>query len=214
MIALEDVRYRYDDRQLLSFPDIRAGSGEELLITGPSGSGKTTLIHLLAGLMAPVSGEVHVAGQQLSRLRGGRLDRFRGRFIGVVFQRLHLVPNLTVLDNLMLARFMAGLRQDRTQLMEILEALDMDTEASTMPQSLSFGQAQRVAVARAVVNEPDVILADEPTSALDDTNAVRTLDLLRNRAQACGATLVIATHDKRIKANIDYQYRLGEPPTD
>jgi len=188
-----------------------AAKGEHWLVLGPSGSGKTTLLHALAGILRPGAGVVVVAGQNLGTLAAGALDRFRGLHIGIVLQRLHLIPSLSVMENLLLAQYLAGVQQDRGRIAELLESLDLVEKASARPHELSFGQAQRVAVARAVVNRPKLLLADEPTSNLDDARCLQALELLQTQATACGATLVIATHDQRIKAKVTKHYKLGAP---
>lgn len=189
-----------------------APQGAHWLVLGPSGSGKTTLLHILAGILKPSAGSVVVAGQDLAALSPSELDRFRGRTIGMVLQRLHLVPSLTVAENLLLAQYLAGLPQDRARVREVLERLEIADKARARPHELSFGQAQRVAVARAVVNRPLLLLADEPTSNLDDTRCAQAYGLLESQARACGATLVIATHDARIKARMSNRYELEERP--
>ena len=176
---------------------------------GPSGSGKTTLLHILAGFLKPSYGEVIVAGHSLGKLKTRQLGRFRGRHIGIVLQRLHLVESLTVTDNVLLAQYFSALGEDRERVREVLANLGLEKKARAYPHELSFGQAQRVAVARAVVNRPTLLLADEPTSNLDDVHCMQTLDLLEAQARACRATLVIATHDQRIKARFRNQYMLG-----
>ena len=176
---------------------------------GPSGSGKTTALHVLAGILRPTSGQVTVANQDLTALSPSALDRFRGKNIGIVLQRLHLIDSLTVLNNLLLAQYMAGETQDAARVREVLASLDLGDKANARPHELSHGQAQRVAVARAVVNKPKLLLADEPTSNLDDARCFQVLDLLLAQAKVCSATLVIATHDQRIKSRVPNQYELA-----
>jgi len=199
MIAVEGLRHRYGAATVLALDSWRAAAGEHRLVLGASGSGKTTLLCILAGLLRPAAGRVEVAGQDLARLAGPALDRFRGRHVGFVPQKLHLVASLSVEDNLVLAQFMAGVAQDGARVREVLGAVGLADRLAAKPAELSHGQAQRVAVARAVVNRPQLILADEPTSNLDDAHCERTLDLLESQATACGATLVVATHDQRAK---------------
>jgi putative ABC transport system ATP-binding protein len=209
MFALDKLRHAYDGVVALEIGAWQAEQGAHWLVMGPSGSGKTTLLHVLAGILKPTSGSVTVAGQNLSALRPAQLDRFRGQHIGIVLQRLHLVASLTVMNNLLLAQYLAGVSQDRERVREVLASLDIADKADARPHELSFGQAQRVAVARAVVNRPRLLLADEPTSNLDDTRCLQALDLLQTQARSCGATLVIATHDQRIKARVTNHYALG-----
>jgi len=210
MFAIENLKHAYDGAEVLNVAGWRAEQGAHWLIIGPSGSGKTTLLHVLAGILRPSAGRVSVAGQDLATLKPVELDRFRGRHIGIVLQRLHLVPSLTVVANLLLAQYLAGVPEEDRRVREVLTSLDVDGKAHAYPHELSFGQAQRVAVARAVVNRPQLLLADEPTSNLDDERCAQAYGLLESQARACGATLVIATHDQRIKARMANQYELKE----
>ena len=183
--------------------DWRAEAGERWLLAGPSGSGKTTAIHLLAGVLKPSEGRVTVCGQDLAALGEAALDRFRGRHVGIVFQRLHLIGALDVRRNLALAQSLAGLPVDDARIDEVLERLALAGKAAARPAALSGGEAQRAAIARAVLNRPALLLADEPTASLDDASAARVLDLLFAEAQACGATLVVASHDARAAARFE-----------
>ena len=211
MFHLRDVRHAYNGVDALRVRDWLAEQGEHWLVLGPSGSGKTTLLHILAGFLKPSFGEVIVAGHALGKLKTAQLGRFRGRHIGIVLQRLHLVGSLTVAQNLLMAQFFSGLGENLSRVHEVLDDLGMRHKAEAYPHELSFGQAQRVAVARAVVNRPTVLLADEPTSNLDDAHCMQTLDLLESQAKACSATLMIATHDQRIRARFKNQFMLGPP---
>jgi len=209
MFELRRIRHTYDTQEALRLDEWSVARGNQWLVLGPSGSGKTTLLHVLAGILAPSAGSVAIAGQDLGKLRRSELDRFRGRHIGIVFQRLHLVSSLTVLDNLLLAQYLAGTAQDLRGAQLLLTSLGLADKAHSRPHALSFGQSQRAAVARAVVNRPSLILADEPTSNLDDANAAGALDLLIEQARSCNATLVIATHDRRIRERFEHQLALG-----
>ena len=208
MFAVHQLTHAYDGKTVLRVNDWRAAQGAHWLMLGPSGSGKTTLLHVLAGILRPTSGQVMVAAQDLMALSASGLDRFRGKNVGIVLQRLHLIDSLTVLNNLLLAQYLAGETQDAARVREVLASLDLADKAGAHPHELSHGQAQRVAVARAVVNRPRLLLADEPTSNLDDTRCMQVLDLLLDQAKACGATLVIATHDQRIKSRVSNHYEL------
>jgi len=209
---LRNLRHAYDGTDVLNVAAWRADQGAHWLVLGPSGSGKTTLLHILAAILTPTAGSVSVAGQDLTALGAHQLDRFRGQHIGIVLQRLHLVPSLTVMNNLLLAQYLAGLAQDGARVREVLASLGVSDKADAYPHELSFGQAQRVAVARAVVNRPKLLLADEPTSNLDDVRCAQAYGLLESQARACGATLVVATHDQRIKARMSNHYELKEQP--
>ncbi len=199
MLSLKGVRLRYGARTALALEGFEAAAGEHWLVLGASGSGKTTLLHLLAGLLRPSEGEIEVAGQPLARLEGAALDRWRGRTVGIVPQKLHLVSSLTVLQNLLLAPYLAGFPADRPRALSVLEELGLKEKAGERPHQLSHGQAQRVAIARAVMNRPKLLLADEPTANLDDAHCQQALDLLEGQASEYGATLVIATHDQRAR---------------
>ena len=199
MVEVEALRHAYGNRTILDIPAWRVGAGEHCLVVGPSGSGKSTLLHLLAGLATPHTGKVRIAGQDLAGLSPAARDRFRGRSIGLVLQTFHLLDTLNVLDNVRLARHLAGLPEDRTRCRQVLDDLGVAELGRARPSTLSHGQAQRVALARAMVNRPAVILADEPTSSLDDESCERVAKLIDTEATRHGATLVVATHDSRLR---------------
>jgi len=181
----------------LRFPDVDLPQGGTLLVRGPSGCGKSTWLGLVSGLLSPTAGRVSVAGTTLNGLSGAERDRWRARRVGVLPQRLHLSESLSVRDNLALVYFAAGLPVDQSAIAERLNALGVGNLAVRRPAQLSGGQAQRVALARALLLRPPVLLADEPTASLDDDACAAALALLRDHAQAAGATLVVATHDSR-----------------
>ena len=210
MFAVRDLQHAYDGTTVLRISEWRAEQGEHWLVLGPSGSGKSTLLHILAGLLKPTRGEVVVGGQRLDALKPAEVDRFRGRHVGIVLQQLHLVPTLTVEKNVLLAQYLSGAQQDRGRVGEVLASLDLVGKERAYPHELSHGQAQRVAVARAVVNKPALLVADEPTSNLDDGRCMQALELLESQARACNATLVITTHDRRITARVEKQLNLAD----
>lgn len=198
-VAVSGLRFDAGGRRILDLPDWSVAPGEQALLLGPSGSGKTTLLSLLAGLLRPTAGSVAIAGRDLAGMRRAELDVFRGRQVGIVFQSLHLVGALSVAGNLRLARYLAKLPVDGGDIGRLLDALGIADKATALPAALSQGEAQRVAIARALINAPALLLADEPTSALDDANCHQVVELLRRQAAAHGATLLIATHDQRLK---------------
>jgi ABC-type lipoprotein export system ATPase subunit len=208
MIRVSNLSYSYDDNKAICFPDFVVNKNEQCLLLGDSGSGKTTLLHLLGGLLRAPSGTIEVNGVDLTTLSEHQLDRFRGKHIGFIFQRNHLITALSVKKNLMLAPFLADVHQDNTRVREVLKQLDLTEKENATVNRLSQGQAQRVAIARAVINHPEIIFADEPTSALDDKNCDRVLELLLDVAQVNQSTLVIATHDQRLKSKIPKQIQL------
>lgn len=209
MIELTNIRHRYGDRVVLTLPEFQLGAGEECLILGQSGSGKTTLLHILAGILKPSEGEVKIGGTNLNEMNGTTLDRFRGQNIGIVLQKLHLIAPISVLQNLLLAQTLSGRPSDETAAMKLLENLGIAALSKSKPTQLSHGQAQRVAIARAVINQPKLLIADEPTSNLDDKHAEEALQVLRSQANACGAALVLATHDARVKEHIPQRLELS-----
>jgi putative ABC transport system ATP-binding protein len=205
MIQSQGLQFFYAGDASLHFPDMSVAQGETLLLCGNSGSGKSTWLALACGLLSAAQGIVQVAGQDLGALQGAARDRWRGRNIGFLPQRLHLTESLSVCHNLDLVFFAAGLPVDSSKTQAALEALGVSELALRRPSELSGGQAQRVALARAVLLSPQVILVDEPTASLDDSAAVAGLSLLTQAAKRCGATLVIATHDSRVSAQLDLQ---------
>lgn len=210
MIELRGIEHRYEEEIVLSLPEFSVERGNHVLILGLSGSGKSTLLHIMGGLLRPTKGTVSVVGTDLSSLTGHKLDQFRGKHIGIVFQQMHLLASLTVEENIRLASYLAGEPQDAKRIKEVLADLDLSEKATAYPKTLSQGQKQRVCIARAVINKPDLILADEPTSSLDDVRSENVLELLIKQAELYGATLAIATHDQRIKPHFSHQLILDE----
>ena len=202
MLSTHNLSFAFDSSasKKLSFPDFTCPTGEHWLLLGQSGSGKTTLLHLLAGLRSPRTGTVTINDTALNELKGAALDRFRGQQIGVVFQEPHFVRALTIGENLALTRQLAGLPPAPKIIMDLLEQLNIAHKKDDLPQALSVGERQRAAIARALVNEPSLILADEPTSALDDQNTEQVVQLLQTQATNANATLLIVTHDNRLKS--------------
>jgi putative ABC transport system ATP-binding protein len=208
MLRLSGVRQVYGGRVALALPVFAAGAGEHWLVLGASGSGKTTLLNLAAGLLKPSAGDIEVDAQSLGALQDNALDRWRGRTVGIVPQKLHLVSSLSVLQNLLLAPYLADLPADRGRALALLAQLGVEEHSGKKPSQLSHGQAQRVAIARAVMNRPKLLLADEPTANLDDANCFSALQLLQDQSRECGATLVVATHDQRAKQRFENRLEL------
>lgn len=208
MLAIEGLRHDIGGRTVLRVERWEVSASEPALVLGPSGSGKSTLLNVIAGLIEPTTGEVRLQGRALTAMRPAERDRFRGQRIGLVPQRLHLIEVISVRDNLRLARRLAGLPADDHRIDAVLASLGISSLAGARPANLSVGEAQRVAVGRAVLNQPAIVLADEPTSALDDLNCERVITLLLDQARSCGAALVVATHDQRIAGRFDRQLRL------
>ncbi|TVR84633.1 MAG: ABC transporter ATP-binding protein [Saprospirales bacterium] len=199
MIEVIGLTYSYPGSQPLTFPDISCNKGNTHLILGKSGCGKTTLLHLMAGLLKPESGIVEIAGSDISQLSGAGLDKFRGKKIGIVFQQPHFLEALTVQENLILAQKLAGEKTDQGKVNQLLDHLGIGSKKDKKPSELSAGEQQRAAIARALVNSPELLLADEPTSALDDENCNAVVKILSELAIENNSALVIVTHDTRLK---------------
>jgi putative ABC transport system ATP-binding protein len=176
------------------------GAGEFLAVAGPSGSGKSTLLNLIGCLDRPTSGEIRIAGEDVCRLRPSRLSALRRRSMGFVFQSFNLIPVFTAFENveypLLLQRMPAGERRRRVE--EALASVGLSERARHRPDLLSGGERQRVAVARAIVHRPALVLADEPTANLDTRNATQLIDLMRGLNRTLGLTFLFSTHDPRL----------------
>jgi putative ABC transport system ATP-binding protein len=208
MIRVRRLAHRYGRNTVLSLPEWTVATGEQWLVLGRSGSGKTTLLHIVAGLISPSEGEVEVSGKDLRQLKTAEVDRWRGATVGILLQALHLVGHLDVRGNLRLAQYLAHLPQEDARIDETLAALGVADKGGRKPAELSQGERQRVALARAVVNRPKLLLADEPTANLDDAAATRAVELLQQQAGRHGATLVVATHDARVKERFEKKLEL------
>jgi putative ABC transport system ATP-binding protein len=213
MVETRGLRYEYPGGPILSFPDLDVPQGATLLLHGKSGAGKSTWLALAAGLLTPSAGELVIAGQPLSGLSQTGRDAWRARHLGFLPQKLHLSDALTVERNLALAYYAAGVPENRDAMKRALDLLGVGELAGRRPSQLSGGQAQRVALARTILMAPRIILADEPTASLDDEAAAAGLKLLESCAFQCNATLVIATHDRRVRDALPgaIVYRIGRP---
>lgn len=189
---------------------LRIYEGEFVAIVGTSGSGKSTLLNLLAGLDRPNAGSVFIRGQEITAMDDDTLARFRGSYIGVVFQSHNLIPQFTALENILIPTMMTrkpGAAYEE-HLNKLVKALDIYDRLDHLPSEMSGGQRQRVAIARALINLPHVVFADEPTGNLDRTNADEVLKLLLETRQLLGQTLVMVTHDQSIAARADRVMRM------
>jgi putative ABC transport system ATP-binding protein len=208
MIAIKSVTHSYNNAQRISFKDWQINNGEQWLLLGSSGSGKTTLLHILTGILKPTDGEVVINNTPVYSLPSKKLDQFRGRNIGIIFQRPHLIKSLTIAENLFMAQSFAGLPENKERVDDVLSSLGIAGKKNAYPSELSQGQLQRVSIARAVINKPALLIADEPTSSLDDENTHAVLQLLLEQSGINQATLIVATHDKRVKEAFTNTYEL------
>ena len=195
----------------LSFPALSLAAGDRVLLHGASGSGKTTWLSALAGLLPPDTGRIAIDGADLYSLSAGRRDRLRGSRMGFVSQALHLLPGLTLRQNVALAATMAGKPANAPAIDTLLVRLGLAGKAHHFPHALSQGEQQRAAIARAVLNRPALILADEPTSALDDRSAADVMSLLESCAGDTGAALLVSTHDARLTGRFSRFINLVTP---
>jgi len=196
LVRLEGVTRAYGALKALDGVDLEIARGEWLAVMGPSGSGKSTLINLLGALDRPTEGRILVDGEEITALSEAGRGRFRREKVGMIFQQFHLFPYLTALENVMVAQHYHSLA-DEGEARRALERVGLADRATHRPSQLSGGEQQRVCVARALVNQPKLILADEPTGNLDEDNERRVLDLLRE-LHAEGHTLVTVTHTSRV----------------
>jgi ABC-type lipoprotein export system ATPase subunit len=204
-VTLEDIRLTFPGPQgdvpVLDLPRLQIADGEQVCVVGPSGSGKTSLLHVIAGIVAPTAGRVLHGEVDITALTEPARDRFRAQHIGYVFQTFNLLGALSSLENVALALTLAGrpTREANARARQLLESMGLGHRLHARPDTLSSGEQQRVAVARAVVKRPPLVLADEPTAALDDRAADRALGVLRQAAHEAGSALVIVTHDARAR---------------
>lgn len=217
MIALEDVQFGYGMRRVLDIPRLSIEQGSSVLLRGASGGGKSTLLGLVAGVLLPSRGHVEVAGRPLHTMRGAARDRFRADHLGVIFQQFNLLPFLSVRDNIALGLRFSRLRSERVsgpldgEIARLLSALQLDPALMQRPAgTLSVGQQQRVAAARALIGRPALLLADEPTSALDRDAATAFLRLMSAQGQAAGTTVVVVSHDDSLQPLFDRTLALSQ----
>jgi putative ABC transport system ATP-binding protein len=201
---------------ILHSMDLAVPAGQSLAIIGPSGSGKSTLLGLIAGLDSPSSGQILIDGTDITTLDEDALARLRGEKIGFVFQFFHLVPSLTALENILVPMEIARRKDARARAQMLLDEVGLHDRGHHYPSQLSGGEQQRIAIARALANDPPLILADEPTGNLDTTNGRHILDLLLQVKRARRATLVLVTHDRSVAEVADVQLMLrdGSPVTE
>ena len=207
LVSLENVEKVFQTKagpfKALRGIDLHVEAGEFVGIVGPSGSGKSTLINMITGIDRPTNGEVHVAGQRLTQLSENRVAKWRGRNVGVVFQFFQLLPTLTVLENVMMPMHYCGTYpgQRRERALELLELVQVPDTADKYPSQISGGQQQRAAIARALANDPKLIVGDEPTGNLDTVSAGLVLALFEELVEK-EKTIIMVTHDRELAGQI------------
>lgn len=208
MISTKNLHFTYNSSTSFHFPDLSCEKSDSLLITGGSGKGKTTLLHLLGGLQRAESGSIIIDDCDITSLSNRELDRFRGQNIGIVLQQSHFVASLNVLENLTLSSWLASGKKSDVRALELLDHLGLADQKHKAPAQLSIGQQQRASIARALINQPKLLLADEPTSSLDDMNAEVVASLLSDLSKEYNAALIIVTHDQRLKQRFEKSVEL------
>lgn len=198
-IKTENLSFHYPGGNVFNFPDLQIETKESWLLTGNSGSGKTTLIHLLSGILSPQHGNISIANTGITLLKPTKLDAFRAQNIGLVFQKSYFIDALSMHKNLLYFGELSGKKTEHGFLNKLVSDLGISQLLHKKPTSLSSGELQRFSIARAMINKPGVLLADEPTSSLDDDNCKRFTDLLVSICDAYHVTLLVATHDARLK---------------
>ncbi len=204
-LAIRDLRFRYPDmpagQWVVDIGELKIQPGEQILLKGGSGAGKSTLLQLIAGLLRPSAGSISIAGTDITTLSGAKSDLFRGRQVGFIFQTFNLLHGFTAIENVMAALMFSEVppKQHRTLAAETLRTLGLDRHEADISQ-LSVGQQQRVAVARAVVGKPALVLADEPTASLDPENAEIAMDLIQKACADRNAALLCVSHDRSLDA--------------
>lgn len=217
-VRLKDVRFSYvKGVEVLDIPSFEVTAGEKVFLFGPSGSGKTTLLGVMAGVLAGYTGTVEVLGRNLASLSGSKRDAFRGSHLGYIFQLFNLIPYLSVVENITLPCRLYAERRARLKGVSLEEAahvvakrLGIDPLLSRRVTDLSVGQQQRVAAARALLGDPELIIADEPTSSLDYDHRERFLELLFESCKAAGSTLLFVSHDRSLMDLFDRRLSLPE----
>lgn len=199
MISTSNIIHQYNNENVIAFNDISLKEGSQVLIVGNSGCGKSTVLHILGGLLKPSQGEVFINEQSLYKKSASEIDSFRGKNIGVIFQTPHFINSFTIEDNLLLTQKLAGFKRNKKRVLEVLEQVKLVHKLKAKVFELSQGEKQRITIARAIINSPKIILADEPTSSLDDSSCDDVIQLLKASAKAENATLIIVTHDQRLK---------------
>ena len=216
MIRIENLTKKFGELQVLKGVSLEVKRGEVISIVGPSGAGKTTLLQLIGTLDKPSSGEIFFNDEKLSRMNSKRLATFRNKHIGFVFQFHQLLPEFTALENIIIPALIAGRerKEAEKEAMELLKIMNLAERATHKPAEMSGGENQRIAVARALINHPDVILADEPSGSLDSKNKEELHKLFFDLRDKFGQTFIIVTHDETLATLTDRTIRMVDGTVD
>ena len=214
-LLLQDIRkaYRQPDGAripVLQIDRFELQQGEQVALMGSSGGGKTTLLNVISGLLMPDSGQVTIAGKEITALPEAARDRFRASYIGFVFQTFNLLPAFTALENVMLGMAFSSKGADRSYATELLEHVGLGHRLNNKPQHLSVGEQQRVSVARALANRPALLLADEPTANVDPANQTRVMEMIRDSCRERNVTLLLVTHEPEAASVLERVEQLHE----
>lgn len=209
MLETRGLAVKYKGGREIRFPDLNVQNSDRLLIHGPSGCGKTSLINLICGLLTPSSGSLRMLDRDYASMSFAEMDHFRGRNIGICLQRPVFIRSLNSLENLMLVQKLARQNPDPAHCMSRLKALALDHTAHRKPHTLSPGEQQRLMFLRALIHRPKLVVADEPSSSLDDANAEAVMDLLISQCGEYDLTLLVVSHDSRIKSRFSHQILLS-----
>ena len=206
LVTIDDLRFHYsaDNAAILNIPHWQLASGEQVFLHGPSGTGKSTLLNLIAGVLLPSQGRIEILGNNTAQLSGRQRDTLRAKHIGVVFQQFNLIPFLSAVDNIKLAGHFAGNKNTTARAKALLSALGLaQSDQHRATGRLSIGQQQRIAIARALINQPELLIVDEPTSALDKKNANKFMGLLMEQLSEGNTALIFVSHDPRLAKPFD-----------
>ncbi len=199
IVEMKDIEMIYETGsekiKVLDVPRLDVNEGEQVAVFGPSGSGKSTLLHIMSGLLLPTRGSVEVCGEFIHKLNEAQRDHFRSKHIGYIFQTFNLLQGYTAMENVLMGMTFSPDKADRVVAKKLLEEVGLGEKMKRYPYQLSFGEQQRVSVARAIANKPKLILADEPTGSLDPHNSVEIIRMLKEICMEHGCSLVIVSHN-------------------
>ncbi len=205
----QGLSFSYGSERTIDYPDLQIEKGSHWLIIGPSGSGKTTLLNIVSGLLKPDQGKVIIRGEDLYALPPNKIDGFRGKHVGMVFQVPRFFSALSVEENLLMANYLAGRAQEKDRVKYLLDSLGLSGAQNKKITSFSIGEKQRLSLARALMNSPEILIADEPSASLDDQHCDELIALIEKEAEEFGSTLLVVSHDARLKSKFSNQMALS-----